>query len=98
MYSISPENSKWTLCEKTAWVSSGVFGFGPAIMAFGLDRFKKNAAKASRGYEFVLERLFPTLQTHATNADSFKEKARKVAEVAKSKASTPIITARPQPS
>ncbi|KAL8585810.1 hypothetical protein ACOMHN_065160 [Nucella lapillus] len=58
VYRTNPTNGQWTLCEKQAWVSSSIFGFASAIQAFGLERFKKNAAKASLGYEHVLERLF----------------------------------------
>lgn len=96
VYKVNPENCKWTLCEKSAWVSSAVFGFGAAIQAFGLDRFKKNAAKATRGFEFILERWFPHPQpVHST--EKLKDTARKMAEAAKAKAS-PMITARAQPS
>lgn len=96
VYRVNPENSKWTLCEKSAWVSSAVFGFGAAIQAFGLDRFKKNATKATRGFEYVLERWFP--HPHPTpNSEKLKETARKVAEAAKAKA-TPMLPARAQPS
>lgn len=99
VYQVSPDNSKWTVCQKSAWVSSAVFGFSSAIQAFGLDRFKKNAAKASRGYEYVLEKLFaPALHHQVHGTDKLKEKARKVAEAAKAKAPASIITARPQPS
>ncbi|XP_076461456.1 PRELI domain-containing protein 1, mitochondrial-like [Babylonia areolata] len=105
VYQISPDNSKWTVCEKSAWVSSAVFGFGAAITAFGIDRFKKNAAKASRGYEHVLERMFTPALHHqavsaaaASNTDKFKDKAIKVAQAAKAKAPTSIMSPRPQPS
>ena len=100
VYRVNPENSKWTVCEKSAWVSSSVFGFGTAIQAFGLDRFKKNAMKASRGYEHVLEKLFsPVLhQQQAHSTDNLKDKAIKVAQAAKANAPGAIMTARPQPS
>lgn len=99
VYRVNPENNKWTVCEKSAWVSSSVFGFGTAIQAFGLDRFKKNAIKASRGYEHVLEKLFAPIihqQTHST--DNLKDKAIKVAQAAKAKAPSAIMAARRQPS
>lgn len=99
VYQVSPDNSKWTVCEKKAWVTSGVFGFGSAIQAFGIDRFKKNAAKASRGYEHVLEKLFsPVLHHQAHGTDNLKDKAIKVAQAAKAKAPAPMIPTRPQPS
>lgn len=96
VYKVSPDNCKWTLCEKTAWVSSSVFGFGAAIQAFGLDRFKKNALKATRGFEFVLEKMFAVPHQTTSSADRFKDTARKVAEAAKAKATRPIISAGPQ--
>lgn len=30
---------------RCAWIDSQVYGFGAAIKAFGMDRFKKNCAK-----------------------------------------------------
>ncbi|KAL8576232.1 hypothetical protein ACOMHN_006155 [Nucella lapillus] len=103
VYQVSPDNSKWTVCEKSAWVTSAVFGLGTAIQAFGLDRFKKNAVKASRGYEHVLEKLFSPVVHHQQQvhgADKLKDKAIKVAQAAKAKAKAPsaIIPARAQPS
>ena len=93
VYRVNPGNSKWTVCEKSG------FGFGAAIQAFGLDRFKKNAMKSSRGYEDVLEKLFtPVLHQQPHNADNLKEKAIKVAQAAKANAPGAIMTARRQPS
>ncbi|KAK7109959.1 hypothetical protein V1264_013907 [Littorina saxatilis] len=99
VYRVNPENNRWTVCEKYAWVTSSVFGFGSAIQAYGIDRFRKNATKATRGYEFVLERLFmPVLHQQLSSRDKLKDKAIKVAQAAKDKAKDSISTARPQPS
>ena len=86
VYSVNPENSKWTLCDKTAYISSSIFGFGSAIQAFGLERFKKNSLKASSGFEYVLEKLFMPGHLQITHTDNFKDKAIKVAQAAKEKA------------
>jgi len=86
VYSVNPDNSRWTVCNKMAWVSSSVFGFGSAISAFGLDRFKKNATKATRGYEFVLEKMFlPVELQPAQCKDKLKDKALAVAQAATAK-------------
>lgn len=86
VYRVNPENSKWTVCEKTAWISSGLFGFGSAIQAFGLERFRKNAVKASQGFEHVLERLFVPALHQPSHGERLKERAIKVAQKAKEKA------------
>jgi len=62
VYQISDENPDWTIAKRSAWIDSQVFGFSRAIQAFGLDRFKKNCAKMSEGFNYVLANMFP----HAT--------------------------------
>lgn len=86
VYHVNAENNKWTVCKKTAWISSSLFGFGSAIQAFGLDRFRKNAAKATKGYEYILERLFAHVLHQQPHSENLKEKAIKVAQKAKEKA------------
>jgi hypothetical protein len=84
---MNAENSKWTVCEKTAWISSDIFGFSSAIQAFGLERFRKNASKACKGYEYVLDKMFTTPAiAHHTHSENLKERALKVAQKAKEKA------------
>ncbi|XP_041370402.1 PRELI domain-containing protein 1, mitochondrial-like [Gigantopelta aegis] len=100
VYKVDPENTKWTVCERSTWVSSSIYGFGRAIQAFGMDRIKKNSVKASKGYEYILEKLYvpetiPEQTLHRT--DKLKEAARKAAEVAaaKAKSKTRPILASP---
>lgn len=59
VYQVSDENSEWTVAKRSAWIDSQVFGFSRAIQAFGLDRFKKNCAKMSEGFNYVLTNMFP---------------------------------------
>jgi len=99
VYSVNPENNRWTVCEKQAWVTSSLYGVASAIQAFGIDRFKKNAVKATRGYEHVLEKMFmPVLHQQPSNKDKLKEKAIAVAQAATAKAKDSISATRPQPS
>lgn len=60
MYTVSEENSQWTIASRSAWIESSIFGFSRAIQAFGLDRFKKNCVKMTNGFNFVLANMFPT--------------------------------------
>ncbi|KAJ8681891.1 hypothetical protein QAD02_017683 [Eretmocerus hayati] len=59
VYEVSPENPEWTVAKRSAWIDSSVFGFSRAIQAFGLDRFKKNCAKMTSGFNYVLSHMFP---------------------------------------
>ncbi|XP_043283523.1 PRELI domain-containing protein 1, mitochondrial isoform X2 [Venturia canescens] len=60
VYRVSEENSEWTVAHRSAWIDSSVFGFSRAIQAFGLDRFKKNCAKMTGGFNYVLAHMFPS--------------------------------------
>ncbi|KAH9487916.1 PRELI domain-containing protein 1, mitochondrial [Bulinus truncatus] len=89
VYKVSPENPLWTTCERTAFVSSNVFGVAGALEAFGAKRFQNNARKATQGFDFVLTSLFKAdhLKDHPLLvSNKIKETARKAAEIAKSKA------------
>lgn len=44
-YKISNDAASKTDALRFAWIDSQVYGFGAAIRAFGMDRFKKNCAK-----------------------------------------------------
>lgn len=57
-YRPADDNSGWTICERQAWISSGLYGFSYAIQAFAYDRFKKNASKAIQGFEYVLNKMY----------------------------------------
>jgi len=58
VYSVHPTNKEWILCKKHSWVTSGVFGFARAIERFGVERYKLNSAKALKGLQMVLEKLY----------------------------------------
>lgn len=104
---MSNENPNWTVAERSAWIDSQVFGFGRAIQAFGLDRFRKNCEKMVGGFNYVLCSLFPNsvvpnrddVTTHTTNAlskkDALKEAAKKATDLAKSKAGPIYASCQP---
>jgi len=77
IYRPSPENKSWTICEKQAWIESNMYGLSRVIQSFGLERFKKNAVKASRGLEYVL--------TKAHNPDSLKDHPLLLGKLSKEK-------------
>lgn len=58
----SPSNPKnFCLAFKEVWIESDIYGLRSAIKSFGIDRFKKNCAKASEGFDWVLSRTFGLL-------------------------------------
>ncbi|XP_050595261.1 PRELI domain-containing protein 1, mitochondrial isoform X1 [Bombus affinis] len=59
VYKVCEENPNWTVAKRSAWIDSQVFGFGRAIQAFGLDRFKKNCTLMYNGFNYVLAHMFP---------------------------------------
>jgi hypothetical protein len=59
IYKVSKENPNWTVAERSAWIDSQVFGFGRAIQAFGLKRFRKNCQQMVGGFNDVLKTMFP---------------------------------------
>lgn len=88
VYRPAPDNPKHTVVERRAWVSSSILGFSCAIQAFGVERFKQNAAKASKGFAYVLERMFPG--THPADKEWLRSKL--ATELAKAKA-VPLVAA-----
>lgn len=110
-YRVSEENSGWTVAERSAWVDSQVMGFGRAIQAFGVERFKKNCFKMVRGFNHVLSNMFPTFLAHQelatasisassssqilSRSEKIKGAAKKASELAKSKANTLYATCEP---
>ncbi len=54
---MDPANPEVTKCTKQAQIYSPLFGAGAAIEQFALTRFKKNADKAAKGLQFILEKL-----------------------------------------
>lgn len=98
-YRVSKENPNWTVAERSAWIDSQVFGFGRAIQAFGVERFRKNCQKMVSGFNYVLSSLFPATSVSlreetmnqglgSTKKDALKDAAKKATDLAKSKAGT----------
>lgn len=102
VYRPSEENPEWTVAERSAWVDSKVMGFGLAIQAFGIERFKKNCTKMVQGFNFVLSAMFPQPaslttqhQIHQQPQSKFKDAAKKASELAKAKANSLYVTCEP---
>jgi len=86
IYRPSTENTDWTECHREAWISSSLYGFSYALQTFGYERFKKNASRSLKGFNFILTRLFgiepmdhPLLQI---KAEQLKHKAKVATELA----------------
>ncbi|KAL1122778.1 hypothetical protein AAG570_003105 [Ranatra chinensis] len=89
VYRVSDDNPNWTVAERSAWVDSQVIGFGRAIQAFGMDRFRKNCIKMVHGFDYVLTHMFPQAQVFislVSGKDKIKDAAKKASELAKAKA------------
>jgi len=107
IYKVSKENMNWTVAERSAWIDSQVFGFGRAIQAFGLERFRKNCQQMVGGFNYVLTSMFPhTSVSHATSdevanhisstkKDTLKDAAKKATDIAKSKAGPIYASCQP---
>ncbi|XP_067126646.1 PRELI domain-containing protein 1, mitochondrial [Centruroides vittatus] len=101
VYQMCEDNPKWTIVNRYAWVSSSVFGFARAIQAFGVERFRQNSIKTCRGFNYVLENLFPLIHNQETvpnlivNKEKLKDKAKKATELAKSKAEVLVAACNP---
>ncbi|GFN84149.1 protein preli-like [Plakobranchus ocellatus] len=96
IYKVNPQNSLWTVCERSAWITTRrlPFGFSSAVESFGLNRFKSNALKAALGFDYILTSLYgqDKLKDHPLSmSDKIKDTARKAADIAKSKAG-PMMT------
>ncbi|XP_062519208.1 PRELI domain-containing protein 1, mitochondrial-like [Corticium candelabrum] len=68
VYSASPDNKEWTHCVKESWIQSSVFGFSRPLQAFGSSRYKENSKKATRGLEYVIEKMNDTQPTATMKA------------------------------
>lgn len=105
VYRPSEENPSWTVAERSAWVDSHVLGFGRAIQAFGVERFRKNCVKMVHGFNYVLSTMFPSAVSthHSTTAqptsttakEKLKGAAKKASDLAKSKAGSLYISCEP---
>ncbi|PNF28461.1 Protein preli-like [Cryptotermes secundus] len=109
IYKVSKENPNWTVAERSAWIDSQVFGFGRAIQAFGLERFRKNCQQMVGGFNHVLMTMFPLTATslpHTTSdettsqltpakKETLKDAAKKATDIAKSKAGPIYASCQP---
>lgn len=94
-----------TIAIRSAWIDSQVKGFGRAICAFGMDRFRKNCVKMVGGFNYVLGNLFPHQgppNVHAivpyTTANKLKDVAKNASELAKAKAAPIYASLHPNQS
>ncbi|PSN37194.1 PRELI domain-containing protein 1 [Blattella germanica] len=108
VYRVSKENPNWTIAERSAWIDSQVFGFGRAIQAFGLERFRKNCNQMVGGFNYVLSTMFPhtaAAMAHASDEvssqvtpskkETLKDAAKKATDLAKSKAGPIYASCQP---
>ncbi|XP_029644757.1 PRELI domain-containing protein 1, mitochondrial [Octopus sinensis] len=96
VYRTSADNTRWTVCERWAYINSSIFGFSRAIQVFALERYKKNVQKTQKGFEHILSRLYIMHDpSHSSSTDTIsrvhggkegkqklKETARKATELA----------------
>lgn len=77
-----------------------MFALGRALTAFGMERLKKNANKATKGFEHVLCRLYAPELLHEVkkltlDREKLRATAQKAKELAKATASTsPVVPKR----
>jgi hypothetical protein len=92
VYRPSSDNSEWTECYREAWISSGVYGFSYALQKFGVERFKSNVNKSFKGFNFALNRLFPSADVHpalhTASTVSLRNTAKTATDLAKSVVAT----------
>jgi hypothetical protein len=91
-YRSSPENGDWTEMKREACINSSVYGFSYALQKFGLERFKSNAAKSLKGFNIVLNRLYPASHDNSVHQTTNKEKLKNTAEAAKKLAASVVAT------
>ncbi|KAI1278096.1 PRELI domain-containing protein 1, mitochondrial [Halotydeus destructor] len=70
-YTAVNDRGDWTVSERQAWINSNMFGISRAVQALGFERFKSNVAKASKGYQFVLDAMFNPLAASKYDASTF---------------------------
>ncbi|XP_071827474.1 PRELI domain-containing protein 1, mitochondrial-like isoform X2 [Apostichopus japonicus] len=58
VYKQSSENSSWTELQRHVWVDSSLLGFARAIQKFGVERYKSNSVKSSKGIQYVINKMF----------------------------------------
>ena len=100
VYRPSDDNHNWTVCERHAWISSGIYGFSYALQTFGYERFKKGITKTLKGYEHVLHKMYyvpevvPETPSHvfSVNPEAMRQRAQKATELAKMKAASMVAS------
>ena len=78
--------------KREACINSSVYGFSYALQKFGLERFKSNAAKSLKGFNIVLNRLYPATHDNSVHQTTNKEKLKNTAEAAKKLAASVVAT------
>nr|XP_054765423.1 PRELI domain-containing protein 1, mitochondrial-like [Lytechinus pictus] len=58
VFTESEENKDWTQLTRQVWVSSNLYGFSRALMAFGVERYKANLTKSNKGIQYIIDKLF----------------------------------------
>ena len=99
VYRPSEDEHGWTVCERHAWISSGIYGMSYALQTFGYERFKKSITKTIKGYEHVLRKMYvpevvPETPSHvfSVNPDAVRQTAKKATEMAKMKAASMVAS------
>lgn len=88
IYKLHEENGDWTECQRQAFINSNIRGISYALQTFGMERFKMNVNKSVKGFNHVLNMLYPV--PHSTQVSSNKQKLKDTAEAAKKLASTVV--------
>lgn len=102
------EESGLTVAERSVWIESRMYGLSRAIEAFALDRFRKNCAKAVKGFNYVLNNMFPVvslppvpegaISPSVSGTEKLMGAAKKATHLAKTKAETIYVSASYQKS
>lgn len=92
-YVKSEENDSWTVAHRSAWVDSQVRGFSSCIVAFGVATLRLNFQKAVKGFNHVLDKMFPQVTEEnasyiSKKTEQIRDAAKIASDLAKSKAST----------
>lgn len=95
-YQKSQDNDNWTVAHRSAWVDSQVRGFSSCIVAFGVATLRMNFQKAVKGFNHVLEKMFPHAEENASyiakKTEQIRDAAKIASDLAKSKAATVMVS------
>lgn len=89
--------NSWTMFERKAWINSTFYGLSSAIQRLGVERYKQNIKKTSKGFNYTLEMIYGKqknrndIQPFNPIQQRLKEGATKASEYAKSK--VPLVIA-----